>query len=113
MIKLYQDIKFSYNPFSKEFITCGYLHSLNLQGKNFKEFIRGAIVGNKLYLRAFYPYNQDDIAEFTLNQLYSKSEKILKLYVRDLLRAIKKQYKIIPKSIIYNADEDLKGNGVY
>lgn len=111
-IKLYQDLKFNYNPFNKDFIKSGYLHSLDLQGKVFKDYIRGIIINNVLYLRAYYPYNPDDISGFTLQELYFKSTKILDLYIKDLLKAIKKHYKIIPKTIIYNADKDLKIKGI-
>ena len=113
-IKHHQDnLKFAYNPFSKEFIPCGYTHSIDLRAKLFKEYIRGVIIDDKVYLRAFYPYNPDDISGFTLNELYFKSYKILDLYIKDLLKAIKKQYKIIPKNIIYNADNDLKINDIF
>ena len=75
-----EDLKFSYNPFNKDFIKSGYIHSLNLQGKTYKEYIRGVIIGKALYLRAYYPYNSEDISGFSLSELYSKSRKILNLY---------------------------------
>jgi hypothetical protein len=107
-----KDLKFSYNPFNEDFIKSGYIHSLDLRGKCFREYIRGVIKGNKLYLRAYYPYNPDDISGFTLNELYSKSRKILELYIRDLSGLIKWEYKIIIKDIIYNADKDLYNKGI-
>jgi len=112
MIK-YNDLKFSYNPFNKEFIPCNSLHSLALRDKCFKDYIRGVIIGRALYLRAYYPFNHSDISGFTLNELYAKSSKILKLYIKELLRVIKKQYNIIPNKIIYNADKDLNFRGIY
>ena len=114
-IKIYQEkyniYKFSYNPFNKKFIPCNGLHSFSLQGRIFKDYIRGVIINNELFLRAFYPYNQDDIQDFSLQELYFKSEKILKLYLKELLKEIEKNFKIIPKKIIFNADKDILKNG--
>lgn len=109
------EIKFSYNPFTKEFIKSSFnFHCADLRGKNFKEFIRGCIIDNTLYLRAFYPYEQEDIKEFSLLQLYKVSDKILRQYIKDLIKVVKKELNIyiIESRIVFNADKDLKINNV-
>jgi hypothetical protein len=107
------ELKFSYNPFTKEFIKSAYnCHSADLQGKNFNEFIRGAIIKNKVYLRAYYPYCQDDIKDINLKELYEKSRKILLQFKKELLKTLEKNMNININEITYNADKDLLGLGI-
>ena len=81
-------------------------------GKTYKEYIRGVIIGKALYLRAYYPYNSEDISGFSLSELYTKSKRILNLYIKELLKEIENNYKINIKEIVYNADKDLKINNI-
>ena len=55
------EIRFSYNPFTKEYIESDSSHSITIHNKGktkqFDDYIRGIIVDNKLYLRLYYPFN--------------------------------------------------------
>ncbi len=101
--------RFCYNPFTNNLITCSQSHSIGLynkgQGKNFDSFIRGIIFDDTLYLRTFYPF--DDIDDLNYTELNKKSISLLNQFKTDILETIKKEYSIIPKTIIFNADNDL------
>lgn len=104
------EIKFSYNPFTKEFIQSRFcLHASDLRGKTFKDYIRGVIFGKVLYLRAFYPFDPADLQGESLESLYSKSARLLKEYEPELLKAVRRYLKIKISRLVINADQDLKG----
>jgi hypothetical protein len=108
-----QEIKFSYNPFNKEFIKSAYgFHASDLRGKDFKSYIRGAIIEGVLYLRAFYPFEPGNLEAESLQSLYNKSAKLLEQFRPELLKAIKKNIGANISSVVFNADKDLKGQGV-
>jgi len=103
------EIRFSYEPFKKDFIKCSTTHSLALYNKGkqkeFDQYIRGIIVGTKLYLRTYYPFK--DIDALKLYQLHQKSRTILEQFKGDILEAVKKEYGIKVSVIKYNAENDL------
>jgi len=109
------EIRFSYNPFTKDFVHCTQSHSIALYNigkqKQFDEYIRGIIVGKKLYLRLYYPF--EDLPELTLNDLRQKSRTLLEQYKGEVLKAIKNEYAFSPNAIHYNVENDLlKGIGL-
>jgi hypothetical protein len=107
--------RFSYNPFTKKLLHCTQSHSLTLYNigkqKDFDQYIRGIIVGNKLYLRTFYPF--DDIDVLKLYQLNQRSRTILEQFKDELLAVLEKEYAFKPSVIKFNVDNDLlKGIGL-
>jgi len=103
------EIRFSYEPFKKKFIHCTTSHSIALYNigkqKDFDQYIRGIIVGNKLYLRLYYPF--DNLSELSLYQLRQQSRTILHQFRLEILKVVKKEYDIDVSVIKYNVENDL------
>lgn len=107
------EIRFSYNPFTKDYIKSDCSHSIAIYNKGkqkqFDEYIRGIILNNVLYLRTYYPFN--NLSELSLIQLRQKSRELLEHYQEDILKKIRATCYIT--SIKYNVDNDLlKGIGL-
>ena len=100
------EIRFSYNPFTKNYIEGGLVHSLEIYSrgkqKQFDEYIRGIIIENKLYLRLYYPFN--DLDELDLIQLKQRSRELLENYTDELLRQLRGH---LINEIVYNVENDL------
>ena len=62
-------------------------------------------MGNKLYLRTYYPFADIDVLK--LYQLHQRSRTILEQFKVAILEAVKKEYGIKVSVIKYNADNDL------
>ena len=103
------EIRFSYEPFKKEFFDCPTSHSTALYNKGkqrfFDQYIRGIIIDNKLYLRTYYPF--DDISNLKLYQLHQRSRTLLEQFKEVILVALKKEYGFSPSVIKYNVENDL------
>jgi len=104
--------KFSFNPFNGDFIKSGYNHAFDLKNKIFKEYIRGCIIENNIFLRCYYPYDEGEIIAFTLPELYKKSKSIINQFLPELKKKIKSIYGIKSFKIVYNADKDLFNKGI-
>lgn len=109
------EIRFSYNPFTKDFIESSCSHSVAIYNKGkqkqFDEYIRGIIVKKKLYLRMYYPFN--DLGELSLIKLKQHSLSLSNQYLPKLLKALESNLKIVPTDIRYNVENDLlKGIGL-
>jgi hypothetical protein len=104
--------RFAYNPFDKNFVECGYSHTSTLNGKgDFWEYIRGIIVGNKIYLRLYYPF--EDLNDLTETRLYQKSRTLLEQYRDKIIKEVKKHYGVELNDIEFNVENDLlKGIGL-
>lgn len=106
------EYRFSYNPFTKDFIVSDTSHAIAIlnkgKQKKFDEYIRGIVVKEVLYLRTYYPFPLTyGIAVTELNQ---KSRTLLETYKEVVLKQIK-EFKI--KEIKFNVDNDLlKGIGL-
>lgn len=98
--------RFSYNPFTKEYIEGGVSHSSAIYNKGrqkeFDQYIRGIILDNVLYLRLFYPFN--DIGDLDLIELKQKSRELLESFKDDLVSQLRGT-RI--SEIKYNVDNDL------
>ena len=103
------EYRISYNPYTKDYISGGQSHSIQLYNKGkqkaFDEYIRGIILDDVLYLRVYYPYNNLD--ELTRDKLYQASYILLKDNTRDIIALIKDKENITIKDILYNVDNDL------
>lgn len=104
------EIRFSYNPFSKDFIDCdSQSHSIALYNKGkqklFDEYIRGIILGNVLYLRTYYPF--ENLDELNLTELNQCSRALLTKSLSELLDKIKEVYSLENLEIKYNVTNDL------
>lgn len=101
--------RFSYNPFTEEFIESSSSHSIAIYNKGkqkqFDEYIRGIIHDDILYLRTYYPFTIDNYEpQPDLNQ---KSRELLEYYLDNILNTVKKELGIVPKEIKYNVVNDL------
>lgn len=100
------EIRFSYNPFTKDYIEGGVSHSADIYNrgktKEFDQYIRGIILDNVLYLRLFYPFN--DIDELDLIELKQKSRELLESFKDDLVSQLRGT-RIA--EIRYNVENDL------
>jgi hypothetical protein len=103
------EYRISYNPFTKDYISGGTSHSIQLYNRgrqsSFDEYIRGIILDDVLYLRVFYPYNNID--ELTRDRLYQASYELLKHNTNNILEVIKNKDNITVTNIKYNVDNDL------
>jgi hypothetical protein len=103
------EIRFSYEPFKKEFLHCPTSHATALYNigkqKDFDQYIRGIIQDNVLYLRTFYPF--DDIEDLSGVELRQKSRTLLEQYQEAVLKVIGKEYNTTIKEISFNAENDL------
>lgn len=104
------EIRFSYNPFTKNYIESGCSHAVALYNKGkqkqFDEYIRGIILDDVLYLRTYYPF---DLSSLSLVELHQKSRQLLDQYLPEILKVI----SIEPKEIKFNVENDLlKGIGL-
>lgn len=109
------EIRFSYNPFTNDFIKCtqSHSHALHNEGKQklFDEYIRGIIIGDTLYLRTYYPFN--DLSDLNLTQLNQRSRQLLEQSRSKINLLVLKEYKIAVKEIKFNVENDLlKGIGL-
>lgn len=109
------DKRFFYNPDSKALIDCdNSSHALYYQNNklkaSFDDYIRGIVSKNTVYIRVFYPY--DDIYNpLPYNELIKKSGQLIRLYLKDIEREVKKFYRLKNVKIIINATNDtLKTN---
>jgi hypothetical protein len=105
------EIRFSFNPFNNDFLfdnsNLSHAEKLYKEGKqkNFYEYIRGIIIDNNLYLRLYYPFN--DIENLSITELKQKSFSLLKDNKKEILKQVKKHFKIDILEIVFNADNDL------
>jgi len=103
------EIRFSYNPFTKDYIESDCSHSIAIlnkgKQKQFDEYIRGIIFENKLYLRLYYPF--DDLSELSLVQLKQKSRELLDKYKKELLQVLQKNKVGGLTEIKFNVENDL------
>jgi hypothetical protein len=103
------ELRFSYEPFKKDFIKCGTTHSLALYNKGkqkeFDQYIRGILYKEKLYLRTFYPF--EGIEDLNGVELRQRSRELLESFKGDLLGVVAYEYGFTPTEIIYNAENDL------
>lgn len=109
---LKKEYRFIFHPFNKKFFDCEESHVIKIQNlkhvRFFDEYIRGIIQGKTLYLRLYYPF--EDINEKNYNELLIASNKLLKHYENEVLKAIKKEYSLDIKTIKYSiTNNDLKG----
>jgi len=103
-------VRFSYNPFTKDYIESGCSHAIALYNrgkqKQFDEYIRGIILDDVLYLRTYYPF--ENLAELSKVELHQKSRELLEQYKDDILARVDKV-----KKVCYNVENDLlKGIGL-
>lgn len=100
------EIRFSYNPFTKDLIESDTSHSFAIYNKGkqkqFDEYIRAIILDDVLFLRTYYPF--DNLSELTLTQLKQHSKELLDRYLPDLLEHIS-EHEI--KEIKFNVENDL------
>lgn len=103
------EIRFSYNPFTKDFIESDCSHSTAIANKGkqkeFDEYIRGIIVNNNLYLRLYYPF--DDLSELSLVELKQKSYQLLLMNKHLIIDLIKEKYDIEIETFNFNVENDL------
>ena len=103
------EYRISYNPYTKDYIAGNQSHSVQLYNKgrqaSFDEYIRGIILGDILYLRLYYHY--EDIDTLTRDKLYQASLALLQANTKAILEVIKNKDNITIKSIKYNVDNDL------
>lgn len=103
------EIRFSYNPFTKDFIESSSSHSIAIANKGkqkeFDEYIRGIILDDVLYLRLYYPF--DDLSKLSLIELKQRSRKLLESFIGDLLGVISYEYRFVTTDIRYNVENDL------
>jgi len=109
------EIRFSYNPFTEEFIESNVSHSIAIynQGKQkqFDEFIRGIILNGVLYLRLYYPF--DNLSDLSLTELKQSSRELLELNQLRLVSIIYSKYQLEITEIKFNVENDLlKGIGL-
>ena len=101
------EIRFSYNPFTKDYIESDSSHAVAIANKGktkeYDEYIRGIILDGVLYLRLYYPF--DDLSELSLVELKQKSRALLEFHRVDVLKQLDKDINI--KEIKYNVENDL------
>lgn len=107
--------RFSYNPFTKDFIESDYSHAIAIANKGkqklFDEYIRGIILDGVLYLRLYYPFI--DLSDLSLIDLKQRSRELLEYNKNSILSIIKKEYNFVPNEIKFNVENDLlKGVGL-
>jgi len=99
------EIRFSYNPFTKDYIESGVSHSIAIYNKGkqkqFDEYIRGIILDDTLYLRLYYPF--EDITEQTITEVKQKSYALLGDFLPQILTKLELSFK----EIHYNVENDL------
>ena len=106
------EIRFSYNPFTKDFIESNTSHSIAIYNKGkqkqFDEYIRGIVFNDTLYLRLYYPF--DDLSELSLVELKQKSRALLEQYKKEVLNKLGNTLIV---GIQFNVENDLlKGIGL-
>lgn len=109
------EIRFSYNPFTNDFIASDSSHSIAIANKGkqklFDEYIRGIILDDVLYLRLYYPFI--DLSDLSLIDLKQRSRQLLEYNRSKIKLLILKEYKIEIKEIKFNVENDLlKGIGL-
>lgn len=109
------EIRFSYNPFTKDYIESGVDHATAIANKGktkeFDEYIRGILVGDVVYLRLYYPFN--DLSELSLVDLKQKSYALLLMNKHTIIDLVKAKFDIDVDNIQFNVENDLlKGIGL-
>ena len=103
------EIRFSYNPFTKDFIESSCSHSVAIYNKGkqkqFDEYIRGIILDDVLYLRLYYPF--PDLSELSLVELKQKSYELLLMNKHLIIDLIKDKYDIEIETFNFNVENDL------
>lgn len=96
--------RFSYNPFTKDFIEGGESHAVAIYNKGkqkqFDEYIRGIVHNKILYLRTYYPFTDFPSDSVELNR---KSAELLESYEGEILKLLSDDIR----AIFYNAENDL------
>ena len=102
------ETRFSYNPFTKDYIESSSSHSVAIYNKGkqkqFDEYIRGILYNNILYLRTYYPF--DNLSELSLTELHQKSRQLLEQYYKEILVIIKQNYAYVDQ-VKFNVENDL------
>lgn len=108
------DIKFCYNPFTREFFSGGLSHAEDIRKKgnigHFDDYIRGIIVENTVYLRLYYPLkyqNKKSIFQDDYEKIKCISWNLLADYEKNIVDLIYKNLKAKIKIVKYNVDNDL------
>lgn len=103
------ELRFSYNPFTKDFIESDTSHTIAIYNKGkqkqFDEYIRGIIIDGVLYLRLYYPF--DDLSDLSLIELKQKSRELLDHYCIDILAVLWAYNEFRPKEVKFNVENDL------
>lgn len=105
--------KFSFNPFTGQFIYGGLNHAEDIRkikSGRYDDFIRGIIIEGKLYLRTFYPF--DGLENLTLTELNQKSYSLLFDNLEGIKKNLKKYLQFKTKDVIFNATNDLLGRNI-
>jgi len=101
--------RFSYNPFSKDYVEGGTSHSIALYNrgkqKQFDEYIRGILLDGILYLRLYYPF--DDLGELSAVELQQRSRELLEKYREEILFTLDRNNINYIVEIKYNVKNDL------
>ena len=101
--------RFSYNPFTKDFIDSNVDHAVAIYNKGkqkqFDEYIRGIILDDVLYLRLYYPF--EDLSELSLVELKQKSYQLLLMNKHLIIDLIKDKYDITIEIFNFNVENDL------
>ena len=103
------EIRFSYNPFTKDYIESGVDHATAIANKGktkeFDEYIRGILVGDVVYLRLYYPF--PDLSELSLVDLKQKSYELLLMNKHTIIDLVKSKFDIDVENIQFNVENDL------
>jgi len=103
------EIRFSYNPFTNDFIESDSSHAVAIYNKGnqkrFDEYIRGIIVGETLYLRTYYPFEFTD--GLSVTELRQKSFELLEYYKRKILFIVEEYDLGKIDDIKFNVENDL------
>ena len=103
------EIRFSYNPFTKDFIESTVCHAIAIANKgktkSFDEYIRGIIIDDVLYLRTYFPFPISH--GISVIELRQKSRELLESFRAEILGVLSYQYKYVTTDIVYNAENDL------
>jgi len=103
------EIRFSYNPFTKDYIESDTSHAVAIYNKGkqkqFDEYVRGIIFSNTLYLRLYYPF--EDLPELSLVELKQRSRELLEKYKKEILQILKNKKVCAIVGIQFNVENDL------
>ena len=105
--------RFFYNIDNGKLIDCDnqshvtYYHNKKLRLK-FDDYIRGIIFKNTCFIRVFNPY-EDIYNPLEYKALIRQSKELINIYLKDIKKAIKKQYKFKGNVKINISNIDLQG----